>query len=80
MKFYGYTEEGLEEDEPKALHLSEITVVANALELRKLASFFAEQAAAISKDIDGYEHEHLADNYPSFRDDPQLIIYNKSAL
>ncbi|MCO1336980.1 hypothetical protein MO867_21890, partial [Microbulbifer sp. OS29] len=64
MKFYGYTKQEAEKENPKPLELSEVTISASAEELRKLAKFIAEQSIAIEKDQDGYEHEHLSDSCP----------------
>ena len=80
MKIYGYTKDVIEKEDARPSELVETTVVASPKELRKLASFLAEQATKMEKYQEGYEHEHLCDNYPSFRDCPGFVIYNPQHL
>jgi len=80
MKLYGYTEEELEKDEPRPLHLTEITIGSNPDELRKIAKFLNDKADDIEELKDGFEHEHICDADSSFEGEPHIIVWNDASL
>lgn len=80
MKLYGYTEEKLDKDEPRPLNLTEVTIMSNTEELRKIAIFLTDKANDIEETEKGFEHEHLCDADSSFESDPHIIVWNDAAL
>jgi hypothetical protein len=80
MKLYGYTEEELDKDEPSPLNLTEVTIMSNPSELRKIAKFLIDKANDIEQAEKGFEHEHLCDVDPSFESEPHIIVWNDAAL
>ncbi|HEY9199919.1 MAG TPA: hypothetical protein VIR60_11170 [Gammaproteobacteria bacterium] len=79
MRIYGYKDEGLSQGENDPSELAEITLVANPDELKKIASFI--QAAAEGMETLGmsWEHEHLSDKYPEFKNSPHFVVFNPEA-
>jgi hypothetical protein len=79
MKIYGYKNEGLEFGEIIPSELLEITLVANAAELRKIARFIDAAAEGIEKRGKSFGHEHLSDKYPEFASSPHFVVFNPDA-
>ncbi|MFB2640175.1 hypothetical protein ACE02P_19285 [Shewanella bicestrii] len=78
FKLYGYKREKTPESEGMPLELGEVTLAANYLELRKIASFLVQAAEAIELKQEAWEHEHLSDNQPEFIGAPNFVVYNSS--
>ncbi|WP_097460454.1 Imm32 family immunity protein [Mangrovitalea sediminis] len=80
MKIYGYEKsEKISDDEIVPAELAEITLVADAEELRKIASFIYSAADEIERLGSKWEHEHLADSYPDFEGAPHFVVFNPDA-
>ncbi len=78
FKLYGYKNEKPQVEESSPLELAEVTLVANSIELRKIASFLLQAAEAIELEGDGWEHEHLSDSQPEFLRSPEFVVFNSS--
>ena len=76
MKIYGYKAEDLSQEEIRPSELAEITLNANAEELRKIAKFIEAAAEGMEKHGKLWVHEHLSDNYPEFRNSPHFVVWN----
>lgn len=76
MKLFGYKNDELELDDTKPSELIEVTLVASASELRKIARFMDAAANGMEKSSKDWEHEHLSDKYKEFASSPQLVIFN----
>ena len=63
MKAYGYPEN--EEDLASAVQLTEVTFVADPVQLRKIAAFL-EHCAAWEEEHEGAGHLHFRDVYKEF--------------
>ena len=79
MKLFGYTEKSHKKQEAPE-PLTEITLVVNPEELRKMAKFFNQKAQEIETLGTDFEHEHLSDIEDEFSNCPQIIIYNDANL
>ncbi|QLG89389.1 hypothetical protein HQ393_14675 [Chitinibacter bivalviorum] len=77
MKFYAYLE-STPLAEPALL--SEVTLVANPHELRKIARFLELAAEQMTQDPAQFEHVHLSDVDRDFTATPSLIVFNPQAL
>lgn len=81
MKIYGYKDEGLSIEEIVPFELAEITLQASPRELRLIASFLESAADEMERMGKEYDHEHLADKEPFFKDSPHFVVtsgpYNK---
>ena len=78
FKLYGYKCAKSPGTEDAPLELEEVTLSANSLELRKIASFLLQAAEAIELKQEGWEHEHLSDSQPEFICSPGFVVYNSS--
>ena len=76
MKIYGYEDEGLEPDQVEPSELLEITLVASADELRKIAKFLQASAEGMERKQTEWEHEHLSDAFPEFKTSPHFVVCN----
>lgn len=76
MKIYGYADQGLPFEEIESSELAEITLNANASELRKMAAFLIAAADRMERLGAEYGHEHLADKQPGFDDSPHFVVFN----
>ena len=79
MKIYGYKNEGQDPENIEPSELAEITLVANADELRKIARFIDAAAEGIEKRGKNWEHEHLSDKYREFESSPHFVVFNPEA-
>lgn len=80
IKFFGYKDEGLDTADIKPLELDEVTLVASPKELRKIARFIESVADGIEKRGKDFEHEHLSDKQPGFKNSPHFVIFNQQAM
>jgi hypothetical protein len=83
MKIFGYTKRDLNAlsiAELKPSELAEVTLCAQADELRKVARFFQEAAERMEENSIDFEHEHLSDKYPEFNTSPHVIVFNPKAM
>ncbi|RYY82935.1 MAG: hypothetical protein EOO15_22230 [Chitinophagaceae bacterium] len=78
MKFYGYTDAGLEEQQPTPLQLSEVTLSASPSELRSIAKFLMRAAEEIEQLGNEWEHEHLGDSEEGFEESPSFVVFNSA--
>jgi len=76
VKIYGYKDEGLSPEGVEPSELAEITLVANPNELRKIAQFIESAAEEMEKNQNDWEHEHLSDKFPEFKNSPQFVVFN----
>ncbi len=74
MKLYGYAAAEKNKEELVPSELAEITLVANADELRKIASFLFDAATNMENMGDSYSHEHLSDKIPLFMCSPHFVV------
>jgi hypothetical protein len=79
MKLYGYKDEGKDPSEIEPQELAEVTISANAQELRQMASFLTSVAEQIESLGSSFQHAHLSDLFKSFRGDPQFVVFNSDA-
>ena len=79
MKIFGYKNEGVDPDKIEPIELAEITLVADADELRKIAQFIEAAAKGIEKRGKNWEHEHLSDKYREFENSPHFVVFNSEA-
>jgi hypothetical protein len=80
FKLYGYRDENSPVIENAPLELEEVTLVANSIELRKIAGFLLYVAESIESKGDGWEHEHLSEKRPEFIGAPGFVVYNSSLV
>lgn len=66
MKIYGYKNTGLAPENIISDELAEITLVASAQELRKIAKFIVSAADDMERKNSNWEHRHLSDADKSF--------------
>jgi len=78
IKFYGYTEAGLEEQQLTPLQLTEVTLSASPSELRSIAKFLIRSAEEIEQLGTTWEHEHLGDSEEGFDDSPSFVVFNSA--
>lgn len=76
MKIYGYIDKGKFDEYIEPSELAEITLVADADELRKIARFIQIAAEKMEQRGRDYEHEHLSDIYHEFQNSPHFVVYN----
>jgi hypothetical protein len=76
MKLYGYKDEGLSPEAIGPFEVAEITLVANANELRKIAKFIESEEDGMEKIGRNWEHEHLGDKCKEFRTSPHFVTAN----
>jgi len=74
MRLYGYSNEGLEPQEVIPAKLAEITLCANADELRKIATFLESCAAEMDRMGAAYDHVHLSDRLKEFEASPHFVV------
>ena len=79
MKIFGYKDEGLSPDKIEPSELAEITLVANAEELRKIARFIDAAANGMETLGKNWEHEHLSDKFHEFKSSPHFVVFNPEA-
>ena len=79
VKIFGYKNEGLAPEKIEPSELAEITLVANADELRKIARFIEAAAEGIETRGKNWEHEHLSDKYREFESSPHFVVFNPEA-
>ena len=76
MKIHGYVDEGREIEEIVSPQLAEITLVATAEELRRIARFLENCASGMEVRGKSWEHEHLSDKDKYFKDSPHFVVFN----
>jgi hypothetical protein len=74
MKLHGYADQGLPIEEVVPSQLAEVTLVATAGELRRMAEFLAFCASEMDRKGATYHHLHLSDHMKSFRCSPQFVV------
>lgn len=79
MKLYGYTRQEAESDDITPSELAEITLVADAEELREIAQFLVRAADGMDLHDSRWQHEHLADIQKRFEHDPHFVVFNPAA-
>ena len=79
MKIFGYKDKGLSPDKIEPSELAEITLVANAEELRKIARFIDAAADGMETLGKNWEHEHLSDKFHVFESSPHFVVFNPEA-
>ncbi|PXX47803.1 Imm32 family immunity protein [Undibacterium pigrum] len=75
MKIYGYKNTGLAPADIISDEMAEITLVASAQELRKIASFIVSAADDMERKNSNWEHRHLSDADKSFEGSPHFVVY-----
>jgi hypothetical protein len=78
IKFYGYTDAGLAEQQSTPLQLSEVTLSASPSELRSIAKFLMRAAEEIEQLGTEWEHEHLGDSEEGFDESPSFVVFNSA--
>lgn len=73
MKIYGYTTDSNEVD-ATSKEMAEISVVADAKELRMIAAFLQQTADNMDRMGSVYDHEHLSDANNSFESSPHFVV------
>lgn len=79
MKLYGYTRHEAEPDDVILSELAEITLVADAEELREIAQFLIQAADGIDLHGSQWQHEHLGDVHKRFEHGPHFVVFNPAA-
>lgn len=79
MKIYGYKNTELTPEDIVPDELTEITLVASAQELRKIASFILSAADDMEHENSNWEHRHLSDADKSFEGSPHFVLYKPSS-
>ena len=75
MKVYGYPKGGNDLQE-----LVEITLQAEPMQLRKLASFLLEMAQDLEANKDSFDHGHVKDYVEGWPDDnPEIIVFQPNS-
>ncbi|MBB6558238.1 hypothetical protein HNP48_000902 [Acidovorax soli] len=75
MKLHGYPNEGEPQDTSASAELAEVTLEAAPNELRAMAAFFLTAADEMDRMGAAYDHLHLADAMPQFRNSPHLTVF-----
>ncbi len=76
LKIHGYADEGLPIETVVPAELAEITLVASADELRRIAKFLEFCADGMDACGRQWEHEHLADKDRTFQNSPHFVVFN----
>ena len=76
MKIHGYAGEGLASEATVPVELAEITLVASAEELRRVANFLENCASGMEARGKAWEHEHLSDKDRYFTGSPHFVVFN----
>ena len=76
MKIHGYADEGLAIESVISAELAEITLVATADELRRIAKFLESCASGMEARGRSWEHEHLSDKDRTFEHSPHFVVFN----
>lgn len=79
MKLYGYTRQEAESEDVTPSELAEITLVADAEELREIAQFLIRAADGIDLHGSQWQHEHLGDVHKRFEHGPHFVVFNPAA-
>jgi hypothetical protein len=78
IKFYGYSDAVLEQQQLTPLQLSEVTLSASPSELRSIAKFLMRAADEIEQLGTEWEHEHLCNSEEGFSNSPSFIVFNSA--
>jgi len=76
MKLHGYPNEGRPPEQVESRELAEITLEANATELRAIASFLLSAATQMEQLGTRFNHAHLSDAMPQFETSPHFVVFN----
>ncbi|QKE63330.1 hypothetical protein HNE05_08120 [Aquipseudomonas campi] len=76
MEIHGYAKEERDTENLIPAELVEITLVASANELRRIAKFLERCADNIEKYGKSWGHEHLSDQDKSFGNSPHFVVFN----
>ncbi len=76
---FGYEDRGLAPEDVSPVALGEITVVASANELRRIAKFLLRAAEEMEADGSRWEHAHLADRDNSFAGSPHFVVWKPAS-
>jgi hypothetical protein len=74
MRLYGYSARERMAPEPQPFYLVEATIAASPEELRSIAAFLVSCAAEMETTETRFDHAHLSDSAPEFRDSPQIVV------
>lgn len=74
MKIYGYAADTVEQEDAVAKDLAEISLVADANELRMIAAFLNKTADNMDRMGATYDHEHLSDANHYFESSPHFVV------
>lgn len=80
MKIFGYCIESEQAREVGPRELAEISLVATADELRRIAVFLADAADSMDRMGSTYDHEHLCDRQPGFEESPQIVVARSASF
>ncbi len=78
MKLHGYPEEGKPQEAIASAELAEVTLEATPEELRAMAAFFLAAADEMDRMGMAYDHLHLGDAVPRFRNSPHLTVFRSA--
>jgi hypothetical protein len=78
MLIYGYSETEYKVDDNEPEKMAEVTVVADANELRYMAKFLEHTADSMESNSDQFGHEHLSDYDKRFKNSPEFIVCSKA--
>ena len=74
MKIYGYELAIADTEDVVPKELAEVTLVARADELRKIAQFLLGTAENMDRMGGTYDHEHLSDVDRDFESSPHFVV------
>ncbi len=74
MKIYGYEIKSHNEEEVIPMELDEISLMADAKELRMIAELINQTADNMDKMGSTYDHEHLSDANRYFEGSPHFVV------
>jgi hypothetical protein len=74
MQLHGYPDQGLPIEKIVPAQLAEVTLVATAAELRRIAEFLSFCATEMERMGTTYDHVHLSDHMKDFRSSPQFVV------
>ncbi len=74
MKIYGYTTDSSAQEDATPKEMKEISVMADAKELRMIAAFLNKTADNMDRMGSTYDHEHLSDANHYFESSPHFVI------
>lgn len=76
VQLHGYADEGRSIEDIAPASLAEVTLVATAEELRRIARFLEACAQGMEARGRAWEHEHLSDWDHTFESSPHFVVFN----